>query len=311
MRLVPFPLRRRLIYWANRKMGGYTPADSPELPLRIKETIQLARDIKQKTSQWPALLILTSHPDTEGPYHWLRFELLRQGLEIADAVMEMEKPGAWFTSHPECLLAIDPFALDTISIPAGAFYGAWMHRMYMAWDRQPSTQSWIQKHFLLRYTGYDRIAWRLFRTLKAEIPVLMVLSGGLPYNARLLYAAREFVQRLPVQRWKVSKRRAQKELMEILMTPEGGVWPADQGDIPPGKERTISDAMTRWGLAQEKIAFCFRELAEEFKLPVPHRARLFRALRHRLVRKGKELIVVRIDHNASPPYVRISEPLAR
>ena len=48
----------------------------------------------------------------------------------------------------------------------------------------------------------------------------MVLSGGLPYNARLLYAVREFVQRLSPVRWTVSKRRAQLELMDILARPE-------------------------------------------------------------------------------------------
>ena len=308
MRLVPLSLRRHFIQWVNCKMGGYSPAENPELPLRIKETVQLARDIKQKTAQWPALLILTSHPDTEGPYHWLRFELLRQGLKIADAVVEAEKPGAWFPSHPQCFLAIDPFALDTISVPAGAFYGAWVHRIYVAWDRQPSTQSWIQKHLLLRNTGYDRIAWRLLRTLKADIPVLMVLPGGLPYNARLLYAAREFVQRLPVERWKVAKRRAQKELMEILMTPENDVWPADRGEIPSGKRQAVLEAFTRWGLSVEQAGPALAELVEEFKLPVPHRARLFRVLKGRLIRKGKPLLVVRIDHHETPPYVQISEP---
>jgi hypothetical protein len=308
MRMLPSRLRRRFVQRVNCKMGGYSPTENPELPLRIEETVRLARDIKQQTGQWPALFILTSHPETEGPRHWLRFELLRQGLQIADAVVEARKPGAWYPAHPECFLAIDPFALDTVSVPVGAFYGAWVHRIYLAWDRQPSTQSWIQKHFLLRNTGYDRIAWRLLRTLKADVPVLMVLSGGLPYNARLLYAAREFVQRLPVDHWKVSKRKAQKELMEILMTPEGSVWPADDGVIPLGKQRQITDALAAWGLPEEKSGPCLRELVEEFKLPVPHRARLFRVLRSRLVEKGKALIVVRIDHSEAPPYVWISDP---
>jgi hypothetical protein len=303
--LLPRRLHRGFIQWINCKMGGYSPIENSELPLRIEETVTLARNIKEKTGRWPALLILTSHPDTEGPYHWLRFELLRLGLKIADALVEAEHPGVWFPSHPQCLLAIDPFALDTVSVPTGAFYAAWVHRMYMAWDRQPSTQSWIQKHLLLRNTAYDRIAWRLLRTLKADVPVLMVLSGGLPYNARLLYAAREFVQRLPIARWALSKREAQVELMKILMTPEGDTWPADAGEIPSGKQNQISEAMVRWGLSQGKAAFSLRELMEEFKPAVPHRARLFHVLEERLVKKGKPLLVIRLDHLEKSPYVRV------
>jgi hypothetical protein len=293
---------------ARQPLGGHPPEANPELPDRIKQTVRLAQDLKAKTGQWPALLVLTSHPETEGPLHWLRFELLLKGLQIADALVEAQKPGAWYAPHPKCLLAIDPFALDTVSVPIGAFYGAWMHRIYLAWDRQPSTQSWIQRHLLLRDTGYDRIAWRLLRTLKTDVPVVMVLSGGLPYNARLLYAAREFVQRLSVKRWKVPKRQAQKELMEILMMPEGDVWPADQGDIPPGKRQAVLQAFTRWGLPGDQAEPALAELVEEFKLPVPHRARLFCVLQGRLVKKGKPLLVVRLDHRETPPYVHISAP---
>jgi hypothetical protein len=308
MELLPRSLRRPLIQWLNCKMGGYKPLQNPELSSRIQETVSLAKSTKEKTGAWPALLILTSHPDTEGPHHWLRFELLRQGLQIADAVVEAEHPGNWGLIHPQCFLAIDPFALDTVSIPEGAFYGAWMHRTYMAWDRQPSTQSWIQKHILLRGTGYDRISWRLLQMLKEDVPVLMVLSGGLPYNARLLYAAREFVQRLRIRKRTISKRAAQIELMKILMTPEGDIWPADEGTITPAKGREISAAMLRWGVPKSRTAPSLRELKAEFKLPVPPRARLFHVLEERLVKKGKPLLIVRIDHVTETPYVHISAP---
>src|SRR5205807_4825406 len=204
--LLPWPQRKPYVQWVVRKMSGHAPEENPELPRRIEETLRLSQDLKAKTGRWPALLILMTHPDTEGPLEWLRFELMRQGLLAADAVVEAGSPSAWYPEHPRCLLAIDPFALDTVSPVVGGFYAAWMHRFFLVYDRQSSTQSWIQRHVFLRGSEYHRIGWKLLRLLKANAPVLMAMGGGLPYNARLLYAAREFVHRLKMEGWKVSKR---------------------------------------------------------------------------------------------------------
>jgi hypothetical protein len=280
----------------NSILGSNAPEENADLPERIAQTVRLAKELEQKTGRWPALLVLTSHPETEGPLQWLRFELLRQGLQIADAVVEARTPGAWYRRHPRCLLAIDPFALDTVSTPVGAFYSAWMHRIYLAWDRQPSTQSWM--------------GWRLIKALKADTPVLMVLSGGLPANARLLYAAREFVHHLPLKRWALPKRQAQKELMGILMKPEGSVWPADQGEIPAEKFGAIREAFVRWGLSPSQLEPALQELQEEFRLRVPYRTRLFRVLLSRIASKGKPLILVGVSHSETAPHVHLSEPVA-
>src|SRR5690242_7055778 len=77
---LPWPLRKPCVQWVVQSMGGHAPENNPELPRRLSETIHLANDLKTRTGQWPAFLVLTSHPDTEGPLHWLRFEVLRQGL---------------------------------------------------------------------------------------------------------------------------------------------------------------------------------------------------------------------------------------
>ena len=157
------------------------------------------------------------------------------------------KAGRVVCVHPKCFLAIDPFALDTVSVPVGAFYGAWMHRIYLAWDRQPSTQSWIQRNLLLRQTGYDRIL-AASPDLKADIPVVMVLSGGLPYNARL-----------PLRRPRICSAAAGKTVESPEAPGSKGTDgnPDDagrrslaggQGEIPPGKRKAILEAFLRWGL---------------------------------------------------------------
>ncbi len=310
MSCMPTPVRRPFVQWINCKMGDYQPVENPDLSKRIEDTVQLAKELKQKTGRWPALLVLTSHPDTEGPHQWLRFELLRQGLQIADAMVETQNARAWYPAHPRCFLAIDPYALDTVSGAVGGFYAAWMHRIYIAWDRQSYTQSWVQRHILLRGSDYSRIAWRLLKYLKADTPVLMALGGGLPYNARLLYAAREFIHTLPVVSWKIPKRQAQIELMEILMKPQGDVWPAERGELPEASVLAVRRAMQTWGLEPGKTEAALQDLKEEFQSSVPYRERLFRVLMNRLVGRGKPLLLITISHSDAAPYVRIGTPVA-
>jgi hypothetical protein len=310
MYFLPWPLRKRFVQWVNLKLSGHPALEDPKLRERAAETVRLAHLLKTKTGRWPALFVLTSHPDTEGPLEWLRFELVRQGFEIADAYTEARRPKALFRPHPKAFVAIDPFALDTVPAAAAGFYSGWMHRIYMAWDRQPSTQSWIQRHFLLRDTGYEKIVWRLLACLRSDVPVVMVLSGGLPYNARFLYAAREFVQRLSPPRWKVPKRQAQLEILNLLMKPEGNAWPADTGELPASTQQAIRSALERWGIAAEKTGALLQEFAEEFKLPVPYRARLMRVLEARFASRGKPLIVVPVSHGNTPPHVWVEPPMS-
>jgi hypothetical protein len=309
MTLLPWIFRRPLDLWVVEKLGGHPPEKNPQLPTVIQETVALAHELHKKAGHWPAFLILTSHPETTGPLEWLRFELLRQALHVADAVAQARSPKTLFLPRPRCFLAIDPFALDTVSVPAAAFYAAWMHRIYLAWDRQPSTQSWLQRHFFLRGSGYDRIAWRLLHHLKRDVPVIMALGGGLPQNARLFYAAREFIQRMRPLRWRYAKRDAEKKLLDILLKPVGGALPAAKGELPPITQSEIRRLLEEIGLSASETESALREFQEEFRLPVPYRVRLFSVLMNRLVRKGKPLLLLAASHADTPPHIRFSRPL--
>ncbi len=309
MFLLPWCLRKPYVQWVVSAMRNHAPESNPHLEERIQETLHLAEELKRKNGQWPALLVVLSHPETVGPLEWLRFEVMRQALVVADAFVEARRPGRLFHQHPQCLLAIDPFALDTVSAAVGGFYGAWMNQIYLAYDRQPSTQSWSQRRLFLRGTDFSHIGWKLLRLLKTNVPVLLALGGGLPYNARLLYCAREWVQRLQPKTWRVSKRAAQLELMEILMNHTAGVWPAERGEIPHEAQHEIRAALSRWGLESQGIEAVMEELREEFQLPVPYRARLLRVLQARLAARGKPLILVPVSHRDQPPHVMIRSPL--
>lgn len=305
--LIPPSSRRRFYLWLCPKLGGHAPEHNPELEARTLQTVKLAKDLYAKTGRWPALFVLTSHAETEGPLQWLRFELLRQGLIVANAVTDENPNPGWFT-HPSCLLAIDPFALDTLPVPVAGFYAGWMHSVYLAWDRQPSTQSFIQRQLLLRRSTYETIAWRMLERLRQGSPVLMVLSGGLPHNARLLYGAREFIQALKLPKWPVSKREAETRLMKILMTPVEGARAAEKGDIPPGTSQSILNLFGELGINGEERQAHLQNLVQLFKPAVPVRERLMRVLDARIVRKGQPLIILPVAHRDHVPHVKIGEP---
>ncbi len=303
----PFVWRRRMDLWLCRAMGGHPALANPLLANRIQEALRLARAIREKTNQWPAFLFLTSHPPTEGPLAWMRFEMLRQGLHIAFALSAEARTQGFEAQPPQCVLAVDPYALDSVSGPVGAMYAAFIHRVYFAYDRQASTQSWLQRHFFLRQAGYATAGWRLVRRLRKNIPILMALGGGLPVNARLYYAAREFIQRLSIPR--IRKRQAEYDWVRLLETHER-IDPAIDGLIPASTEARLKQRLEDWGLSPEEAQSQLARFKKEFACQVPWRERLWDVLCRRLVRRGQPLMVMPAQHHDSPPSIQIGEPQA-
>ena len=127
-------------------------------------------------------------------------------------------------------------------------YAGVMHSQYLVWDRQSSTQSWLQKHWLLAGTGHDRIAWRLLGALRHN-PVLMVLSGGMPTNARLFYAAREWAGALKDARHRLSKHQIRYRAMTLLSTDVQGHLPTETGAIPGDTEQKLRSFLGDLGYA--------------------------------------------------------------
>ena len=254
-------------------------------------------------------LVLTSRSRHRGcPVAMAAFRSAASRDEGGRRVCRRENASGLIPSHAQCFLAIDPYALDTVSVPVGAFYAGWMYRLYLAWDRQASTESWIQRQVLLRGSGDEHIAWRLLRRLRKNIPVLMVFAGGLPQNARLLYAAREFIHHLKLPRWPSPKRVIQKKLMEILMEPVDGVRPAEQGETPAKVLEKVRFLLMDLGLADPQVMEELRRFLEEFRLSIPQARAPAESLNPAAGAQGKPLILLPIYHRTEAPYVRISEP---
>ncbi len=307
---IPWPLRRRLVEAINYKLSTHHQPNAEELGRIKSHALKVIEELQKTTGQRPAFMVFTSHPDTTGPFEWLRFELFRQGGLVADAVVEQEHPGGWFRRHPQCFVAIDPFALDTLSPAMAGFYAGWMHRFYLAWDRQAATQNWLQRTFLLRGSGYPRIVNRLLERLKMNVPVVMVIAGGLPHNARLLYTTREFIHRMPIQRWPITKKEAALRMMDIVRNPIEGERPTEKGELPASVHTALTQLWLELGVPQSEHAKWMDEFQKEFRLEVPYRTRLFRLLTERVVHKGKPMVWIAVAHHESEPHVVMSEPWA-
>lgn len=299
---------RRVVHRINAWLGGRPDFATPDLADRQAQAVAMAQRLYKETGEWPAMMVLTSHPETVGSLEWLRFELVRQGLLVADAVVDAHPKGGLYRANPECFLAIDPYALDTVAAPAAGWYAAFMHRLYLVWDRMSATQSALQRIVFLRGTSYIRIAYRLIRKLRQGHPIVMVLSGGLPQNARLLYTAREFVHRLPLRRWPISKREAQKKWMGVLVRPIEGPMPCETGSLPPATLAALTALLSEWGFIPADQTRLMTEFMAEFRLDVPYRTRLFRVLLKRVVLKGKPLLLVAARHRDQEPHIQIAAP---
>ena len=309
MRLLPWPWRRSADLNITLQMSKHPPVAEEQTRMRMTQVTDLAMALRRETGQWPATLILTSHPPTVGPWEWLRFEVVRHGLLLGYELTRAAHPAVMGRPTSKCFLAIDPYALDTVAPATGGFYAAWMHQIYLAYDRQVSTQSWIQRHLFLRHTGYPYIAWRLLRNLKQNVPVVMVLGGGLPQNARLLYACREFIQRMKLSLWHSPKRAVEKRWMELLMQPAGDVWMAETGALTTERENMMRSFLLELGMSTEQIPILLDDFKAEFARAVPYRARLIPVLAHRW-RRGKPLLLVPIAHAETEPLVRAGPPWA-
>ena len=305
---LPWPLRWRADQMITTAMGGRPDQAPAQLEAARRDFAALAQRLRDQTGTWPATMVFMSHPATTGALEWLRFELVREGLLLGNSVTQANGPGRLYRPAPQAFLAIDPFALDTVPTPAAGWYAGFMHRIYLVLDRQSGTQGFLQRHLMLRGSGYTRIAHRLLRRLKHDIPVVMVLPGGLPHNARLLYAAREFVQGLPVRRWPYPKRTAQKKWMEAVSQPVNGTLPIQQGELPSATRTELKSLLREWGFSDGEHARWLDAFEKEFRQSSPYRTRLFRLLVRRLVARGKPLLWISVAHRESSPYIQLASP---
>lgn len=325
--------RRRFENWVLQRMAGYEgePLDDEAIDA-IRKAVQFQKTCIEKWGEEPSVLLLTSHPLTTGPVQWLRFEVMRTALLV----------GCILSRHPRFILAIDPFALDTVPWRWASLYAGLVSVLHLAWNRQFTRTPHLQRRLFFRQRTYRTIAGDVLRSLRRRVPVAFAYPGAVDRNARLLYTTKEFLQRL----YREARRRDPRGLYERLFQ-AGWVSASDweavrQGHrrlnalryierevvrwlstLPPDAERPCHETGQLSPSIRERLIRLVALLGysspdaharveaweQEFQRRVPYRERLWRVLLRRVVGRDIPLLVMIVSHNESAECARVLGPV--
>ena len=274
----------------------------------------LAVRLERESGREPALLATLSHPPVMGDLAHLNTELVRHGTL---ALREVRGRAC----RPRFVVAIDPFALDTLSLIEEGIYAGYMGSFHLGLDRLALGRG-HPGPLMSPQTRWDRMPLRLFRSLSEGGEIGMVLSGGIPSTGRVLYGVREWSRRAraasplhgdPARahelllvdaafvRFKkdaaahIPLPRGPWRLLEAwLMIAAAGLLP---GETVESAARAVLACLQVPGAARAAL---LAELAGDMARETPARRRLFRLLVGRVARR-RPLILI--------PVVHLTEPL--
>ena len=286
----------------------------------LESSRELFRRVEKETGKKPAVLALVSHPPVLGDMAHLNFELMRHSL-----LAMRELGGA--SCRPRLVVAVDPFALDTASMPLEGIYAGVMGNYHIGIDRM-ALERGTASRALVRSAAWHRMAYRLFGILRRGGAVGMVLSGGVPQTTRVLYAAKEW---LASQRAQSALKSRPSEVLKSLRGKPGfalygkyagdarGAWraleaylacaltgimedggqehsAADTGRLNEEAKAGAKDCLEALGFGAKQVQLALELLAEELARETPYRARFFRLLAGRVLKSGTPLVIVPVAH---------------
>ncbi|MDP3543583.1 MAG: hypothetical protein Q8T11_14025 [Elusimicrobiota bacterium] len=279
----------------------------------VADARALAAKLEKETGLEPALLAAISHPPVMGDLAHLNFELVRHATLVLRAVRG--RP-----CRPRLVVAIDPFALDTISVLEEGLYAGFMGNFHLGIDRLALGRGhpgpWMSAG-----TRWDRMPLRLFRSLAEGREIGMVLSGGVPATGRVLYGVREWARRaraagplraLPAEalarlRADPSFARFEKAAADHIPLPRGPwrlleAWlmTVAAGLLPGETSESVARVMLEClSVPEASRAALLSELAGDMARETPARRRLFRLLAGRVARR-RPLILIPVVHRSEP-----------
>lgn len=300
------------------------------------ENLALAAELLARTGgRKTAILCLVSHPPVLGDLFYLNIELVRHALL---ALFRLRPEG-----RPRFMVAVDPYALDTQPSLQEGLYAGFMGHYHLGLDRQAHLRAGLER-VLLGHASWTSAGTRLCSLLGSGGELGMVLAGGVPATARVLYAAREFLWALRRERPGAPPSAALLRLSEhdedfsdfsrspsVSGTLRRSAWrmmeawvmqalTGTSGQDPPmaQTERGVLGSLPRKALEScaEALGFPRPEalarvaaFEEEFARETPYRERLFRLLAGRVAASGTGLLLLPLRHGrAQDPAPRFGEP---
>lgn len=295
--------------WLYRRVGGPRSYVFDQNSGALRDSRELVLRAGREAGAAPALLGLISHPPVLGDLSHLNFELVRHATHALRALR-----GA--ACRPRLVAAVDPFALDSVSMPVEGAYAGYMGWAHIGLDRLTMARGAVSA-WLLRRTGWFRMPFRMTRLLGAGGEVGMVLSGGVPSTTRALYVAREWLagaraksdfrgrpgevlRRLDLDLKSAGTRsvwRAMEFQLTAALSGGGSRLPAsDSGKITPELEGAARACLDALGLPETEKSAALKDLGAELSRETPYRARFFNLLARRVFKKGRPLIFLPIVH---------------
>lgn len=287
----------------------------PALPV-VTDAQALAARLERETGTAPSLLAAISHPPVMGDLAHLNFELVRHATLVLREVRG--RP-----CRPRLVAAIDPFALDTITVAEEGLYAGFMGTFHIGLDRLALGRG-HPGPLMSPQTRWDRMPLRLMRVLAEGGEIGMVLSGGVPATGRVLYGVREWARRarasgphhadpaaaLKRLRDNASFTRFESAAETVIHLPRGPwrlleAWlmASAAGLLPDQTAETASAAaLDALAVPSEARARLAAELTRVLSRETPSRRRLFRLLVGRVARR-RPLILLPVVHRTNPPGV--------
>ncbi|MBI3291818.1 MAG: hypothetical protein HYZ73_03280 [Elusimicrobia bacterium] len=269
----------------------------------IEAAIQLAETLRVAGGAWPCVLFATSHPRAADPPQHLLFELYRQAFAVNQRLSHQDRGKP---DYLRIVLAVDSFALEGVPPEVAAVYTGLVHVLHLSLDRQPSQQSWFQRHVGLRGSASWAAGFRLLRAIQRPGGVALAWAGAEPQNARLLYTTREFISRIgrqlklpPSQRWALLNR------VVAFLLAEGS---ADSGLVSQDQRARLQALLQESGLHAEEVHDVVNAFCEEFQREVPYRERLVETVIARLLRHGRSVLLIPLRHRRADGKVYVSLP---
>lgn len=294
----------------------------------------LVKIVAARTGRKPAMLALLSHPPVSGEHAHLMFDLVRH----ASLALRVIRGKA---CRPRVVVAVDAFALDSVSLVGEGLYAGTMGHYHIGLDRMSIRRSSLSASLLTR-ASWPRTIWRLTRILRSGGEAVMVLSGGVPATTRTLYTSREWLLRCragsslrsrPAEVLRRLREKAgfrefeargwsQKSVwrgMDLWLAAalqgglgaiEGSLPPADSGKLDAEAERVARGCLEALDIAAESVTKYLDEFQAEFSRETPFRSRLFSVLFRRVLASGAPLVLLPLSHDTQASAIRASPPWA-
>ncbi|HAH08421.1 MAG TPA: hypothetical protein DCM05_18155 [Elusimicrobia bacterium] len=279
----------------------------------------------------PALLCLMSHPLVNEEETGLGVEMSRHALL---ALRRLRGPD----SRPLLMVGVDLFALDTLGAAAEQFYAGFMGHYHLGLDRQAHLRGPLGRRLMAK-TAWTSAAARIEKALREGGELAMALAGGVPVTSRILYAAREAVNRLCRERpgsrplaQALSLLEREEPFRELLRsgTAAGGLrrsaWRlmelwlcetltrprayalAERGELCEPACRAFLACARALGWPEEAARARLSVLQEEFVRETPWRARFFRFLAARVLSRGRPVFLLPLRHRTRPLRLEFLAP---